>query len=346
MQILEEHIETKDMKLSSAQPQIQMRTQPLRIVIIGGSGQVGRVLARYFHARGHAVAVLARTTAPAPWRMVAWDGEHLREWVNVLEGADVLLNLAGRSVNCRYNAANRREILESRVKSTRLLGEAIAKLEQPPRVWMNASTATIYRHALDRPMDETTGEIGGHEANAPASWNFSIAVATHWEESFFAARTPKTRKVALRSAMIMSPDRGGIFDTLLRLVRFGLGGAAGSGEQYVSWIHEGDFARAIAFLLAHEELEGAVNVAAPEPLPNREFMRTLREAWGTRFGLPATEWMLEAGAIFLRTETELILKSRRVVPGRLLAAGFRFQFPAWAAAAEELVRRWKTGERP
>jgi uncharacterized protein (TIGR01777 family) len=334
MRVLEDQIKT-----NKAEPAI---SRPLRIVIAGGTGQVGNILGRYFHARGHSVVALLRTTVPSPWRVVAWDGENLRDWANELDGADAVINLAGRSVNCRYNSANRREILESRVKSTRLLGLAIAKLKQPPRVWLHASTATIYRHALDRPMDEITGEIGGHEANAPATWKFSIDVATRWEESFFAAFTPQTRKVALRSAMTMSSDSGGIFDTLLRLVRFGFGGTAGSGKQFVSWIHEEDFARAIEFLLAHEELEGAVNLAAPEPLPNREFMRALREAWGARIGLPAKGWMLEAGAIFLRTETELILKSRRVVPGRLLAAGFQFHFPSWPAASADLVRRWNS----
>ncbi|HYL62651.1 MAG TPA: TIGR01777 family oxidoreductase [Candidatus Methylomirabilis sp.] len=313
----------------------------MRIVIAGANGHVGNVLARYFHSRGDSVVVLARTTYLKPWRVVAWDGEHLREWMKELEGADAVINLVGRSVDCRYSAAHRREILESRVRSTRLLGVAIAKLKNPPRVWLNASTATIYRHALDRAMDERTGEIGGNEADAPATWRFSIEVATKWEESFFAAYTPKTRKVALRSAMIMSPDRGGIFDTLLRLVRFGLGGPAGSGAQYVSWIHEEDFARAIAFLIAQEEIEGAVNVAAPEPLPNREFMLALRRAWGARMGLAAKGWILRVGAVLLRTETELILKSRRVVPGRLLEAGFRFQFPYWRVAAKDLVRRWR-----
>ncbi|MGC1616361.1 MAG: TIGR01777 family oxidoreductase [Candidatus Acidiferrum sp.] len=331
-------VQENQIKTNEEEP---MGARRLRIVIAGGSGQVGNILGRYFHARGHGVAALARTTVPSPWRVVAWDGENPRGWVKELEGADAVINLVGRSVNCRYNAANRREILESRVKSTRLLDEALASLKHPPRVWLNASTATIYRHALDRAMDEQTGEIGGQEANAPFSWKFSIGVATQWEEGFFAARTPKTRKVALRSAMTMSPDRGGIFDMLLRLVRFGLGGSAGSGEQFVSWIHEEDFARAVEFLLAHEELNGPVNLSSPEPLPNREFMRALREAWGAKFGLPAAEWMLEAGAILLRTETELVLKSRRVVPGRLLAAGFQFQFPAWPAAAMDLVRRWK-----
>lgn len=320
-------------------------TKSLRIVIAGGNGHVGSLLAKYFHERGHSVVVLARTTFLKPWREVAWDGEHLREWVRELEGADAVINLVGRSVNCRYNSFHRREILESRVKSTKLLGIAIAKVKQPPRVWLNASTATIYRHAFDRAMDEATGELGGHEADAPATWRFSTEVATRWEEAFFAASTPRTRKVALRSAMTMSPDRGGIFDTLLLLVRFGLGGTAGSGAQYVSWIHEDDFARAIEFLIAHDEISGAINVAAPEPMPNRDFMLALRNAWGARIGLSARQWMLRVGAVLLRTEPELILKSRRVIPGRLLAAGFQFRFPYWRVAAEDLVRRWRLAAR-
>jgi uncharacterized protein (TIGR01777 family) len=272
--------------------------------------------------------------------MVAWDGANLGSWVRELEKVDVIINLAGRSVNCRYNAANRSEILESRTKSTRILGEALTQVANPPSLWMNASTATIYRHALDRPMDEDTGELGGNEPNAPSSWRFSIDVAKRWEESFFAVHTPNTRKIALRSAMAMSPDRGGIFDVLLRLVRFGLGGASGSGRQFVSWIHEVDYVRAIDYLIDKEEIAGCVNIAAPAPLPNSEFMGVLRHAWGRRTGLPAAKWMLEIGAIFLRTETELILKSRRVVPGRLLASGFQFRFPDWPSAAQDLVQRW------
>ena len=285
--------------------------------------------------------VLSRRATPAPWRVVPWDGLTQDCWVNELKNADLVINLTGRSVNCRYNNANRNEIMQSRIASTRLLGEAIGQLSDPPRVWMNASTATIYRHALDRSMDEFTGEIGGKEVDAPETWRFSIKVATSWEKEFFAASTPGTRKIALRSAMTMSPDRGGIFDVLLRLVRFGLGGASGSGRQFVSWIHESDFVRAIDFLLAHEELQDFVNIASPGPLPNREFMRELRKAWGIRIGLPASRAMLEIGAVFLRTETELILKSRRVIPGRLHAAGFQFRFPDWPSAAQDLVEQWR-----
>ena len=316
------------------------KRQNCHVVLVGGSGQVGTLLARHFHASGDSVTVIARTTYSAPWTVVAWDGEHTGPWVNALENANVLINLAGRSVNCRYDRYNKKEILESRVRSTQLLAEVIGLLASPPGVWLNASTATIYRHALDRAMDEANGEIGGAEAGAPDSWRFSIAVAKAWEQSFFAADTPKTRKVALRSAMTMSPDRGGVFDALLRLVRFGLGGAAGSGEQFVSWVHEADFVRAVEFVIADQKIEGVVNVASPNPVSNSEFMKQLREAWGTGYGLNASRWMLEVGAFLMRTETELILKSRRVIPGRLLERGFRFQFPAWSDAAEELVNRW------
>jgi uncharacterized protein len=316
-------------------------SRQLRIVIPGGSGQVGTILARHFHAQGHHVTVLARSKHAAPWPVVMWDGD----WTSTLDGADVLINMSGRSVNCRYTAKNRAEIKESRVATTHLLGQAVTRLAHPPRLWMNASTATIYRHALGRPMDEATGEIGGKEDDAPSTWRFSIDVATSWEQAFFSANVPNTRKVALRSAMVMSPDPGGVFDQLLRLVRFGLGGAAGSGQQFVSWIHDTDFLRCIDYLIAHEELDGPINLAAPNPLPNCEFMQALRQAAGVAIGLPSTRAMLEVGALFLCTETELILKSRRVVPGRLLQSGFRFEFPDWPRAANDLVCRYRTREK-
>jgi uncharacterized protein (TIGR01777 family) len=319
----------------------RMDSRPLRIVLPGGSGQVGAILAKHFYNQGHSVVVLARSPAPAPWRVVQWDAVTMGRWADELQSADLVINLAGRSVNCRYTSRNRREIKDSRTHSTRILGEAIRRCAHPPRVWMNASTATIYRHVFDRPMDEISGEIGGKEPNAPSTWRFSIDVATCWEDAFFSSPAPGTRKIALRSAMVMSPDRGGVFDTLLRLVRFRLGGASGSGKQFVSWIHDRDFLSSIDFLVAHDDLDGAINIASPNPIPNAEFMAALRKAWGMRIGLPATEWMLEFGAVFIQTETELILKSRRVIPGRLLAHGFYFDFPEWPMAAQELVERWR-----
>ena len=231
--------------------------------------------------------------------------------------------------------------MDSRVDSTRAVGEAVARAANPPRVWLQASTATIYAHRYDAPNDEATGILGGLEKDAPDTWRFSIDVARSWEQAANEAVVPQTRKVLLRSAMTMSPDRDGVFDVLLGLVRRGLGGASGDGRQYVSWIHDRDFLRAVHWLIDHAELEGPVNLASPHPVPNAEFMRTLRAAWGIRFGMPAKKWMLELGAFFLRTETELILKSRRVVPGRLIESGFLFQFPAWAEAAADLCRRWR-----
>ncbi len=330
-------------------------SRPLRIVLPGGSGQVGQALARHFQQQGHHVTVLTRGPYAAPWQTVHWDGEQTGPWTEYLEGADVCINLAGRSVNCRYNAANRQAIYDSRIQSTRLLGSVIASLAEPPRVWLNASAATIYERALDAngvdlPLDEATGKLAGDNASANAKlpanrWlqrrGFSARVARDWEAAFFAAETPRTRKVALRSAVVLSPAPGSAFGVLSNLVRLGLGGKQGNGRQFVSWIHEADYARAVEFLIAHEELQGPVNIAAPNPLPNREFMAALRWAWDVPNGVPAPSLAIKLGAIFLRTEPELVLQSCRAVPGRLLDAGFEFQFPDWSEAAEDLVRHWK-----
>jgi uncharacterized protein (TIGR01777 family) len=313
----------------------------MKIAIPGGSGQVGQILARHFHSQGHTVTVFSRQPAAAPWNVVRWDGLTQGGWIADLEQSDLCINLTGRSVNCRYTAANRRAILESRVRSTRLLHESIAGLKEPPRLWVNASTATIYRHAPDHAMSEADGELGGKEPGAPDTWKFSIDVAKAWEEAFFSTPTPRTRKIAIRSAMTFSPDGGGVFDVFLGLVRRGLGGTQGRGTQFVSWIHDADFVRAVDWLIAREGFDGVVNLASPNPLPNRDFMRALREAWGTGISLPSPEWLLEIGTRLMRTESELVLKSRRVVPGRLLDAGFEFRFPDWPAAARDLVERWR-----
>ena len=229
--------------------------------------------------------------------------------------------------------------MDSRVNSTRAVGRAIANCGCPPRVWLQSSTASIYAHRYGAANDEATGILGGDEPGVPETWRFSIGVARAWEEAALETSPPNTRLILLRSAMIMSPDRGGVFDTLLRLVRFGLGGTDGDGRQYLSWVHGGDFIRAVYYLIEHPELSGPVNVSSPGPLPNREFMRELLRAWGVRLGLPAARWMLPIGAFFMGTETELVLKSRRVVPGRLLESGFRFEFPAWTGGAADLCRR-------
>jgi uncharacterized protein (TIGR01777 family) len=312
----------------------------MKIIIPGGSGQVGTVLSRAFHSVGHEVLVLSRRPKPGPWRVMNWDARTIGEWAGHFDGADAIINLTGRSVDCRYTSVNRNLIVQSRIDSTRVVGEAIARAPHPPRVWLQAGTATIYAHRYDAPNDDISGILGGSEPNVPETWRFSIDVATAWEKAFNDAVTPGTRKVIMRSAMTMSPDRGGVFDALLRLVRFGLGGRVGNGRQYVSWIHDQDFIRAVSWLMDHDEVSGPVNLASPNPLPYSEFIRFLRNAKGVAFGLPTPKWMLEIGAFFIRTESELVLKSRRVVPAPLCRAGFHFHYPAWADAAQDLCNRW------
>lgn len=305
-------------------------------MLAGGSGHLGTLLAEARITAGDEVVVLTRAPQPARWRSVAWDGATVGAWADELDGADVLVNLAGRSVNCRYTEANRRAIMESRVQSTRALGAALRAVARPPAVWLQSSTATIYAHRYDAPNDEASGIIGGSEPDAPAKWRFSIDVAQAWEREAERGSPPATRLVKLRTAIVMTRDPGGPFAILRGLARRGLGGPSGNGRQYVSWIHATDFVRALDWIVRHEEFRGAVNVAAPHPLPNAEFMRELRAACGVPIGLPSPSWMLELGAVVLRTETELMLKSRRVVPAKLLAGGFRFAFPTWESAARDL----------
>ncbi len=315
----------------------------MRIVIPGGSGQIGQILARSFVASGDDVVVLSRGGNADVGRGVAWDGRTLGDWAAEVDGADVVINLAGRSVDCRYDRASRRQIMESRVDSTRAVGQAIAQAANPPPTWLQMSTATIYADRRDPPHDERSDDLGGNEPNVPDMWAFSIDVAKAWEEAARAADTSATRLVLMRTAMVMSPDPGGVFRVLLRLVRLGLGGSVAGGQQRMSWIHDADFVAAVQHLIATPSLDGPINLAAPGPLPQAEFMRSLRRAWGQRIGLPATRWMLEVGAFVLRTESELILKSRSVVSAALPESGFVFRHPNWPAAAEDLVRRTRGG---
>ncbi len=306
----------------------------MKVLIPGGSGQVGQVLKRALESHGDEVVVLSRGANNESAR---WDGETLGPWTKHIDSADVVINLAGRTVNCRYTEENLKQMMDSRVDSTRIVGEAIASSETPPKVWLQMSTATIYAHRFDAANDEASGIIGGNEPDAPAYWARSIDIAKAWELELEAAGTPSTRKVALRTAMVMSPDKEGVFDVLCGLTRKFLGGRIGSGKQYVSWIHETDFVNAIRFLIEHDSISGPVNLSAPSPLPQSDFQAVLRKSLGVPFGLPAMKWMAELGAVFMKTDTELILKSRRVVPGRLLDAGFEFQFSNWSEAARALV---------
>ncbi|GGK75346.1 DUF1731 domain-containing protein [Mangrovihabitans endophyticus] len=309
----------------------------MKVVIPGGTGQVGGILDRALTAAGHEVVLLTRS--PRGERQVRWDGSTLGEWARQVDGSDVVINLAGRSVSCRYTDENLAAMMSSRVNSARIVGEAIAGAARPPAVWLQMSTATIYAHSFDGDNDEYHGVIGGGEPGVPSYWAYSVAIARNWETALERAATPATRKVALRSAMVMSPDRGGVFDVLSWLARLGLGGPVAGGGQYVSWIHDHDFVRAIAYLIERDDIAGAVNLAAPEPLPQREFMRELRSAWRVPVALPATKGMAELGAFALASDTELLLKSRRVVPRRLLDAGLAFRYPRWRAAAADLTHR-------
>jgi uncharacterized protein (TIGR01777 family) len=327
----------------------------MKVVITGGSGQLGTILARHFALSGNDVVVVSRggtndrRGSPTGQlgadvkriRAAAWDGKTLGPWASEVDGAEVVVNLAGRSVNCRYTEANLKDILASRVDSTRVVGEALAAASRPPRVWLQASAATIYAHSDGPAHGETRGVIGGDEPDVPGYWGKMVEVVRQWEEGLDGANAPKTRKIALRISMVLSPDRGGAFDVLLRLVRRGLGGSAADGRQYVSWITDTDFVRAVDWLIDRGDVQGPVNVTAPSPLTNRDFMRALRQAWGMPVGLACTKWMVGLGAWLMRTDPELVLKSRRAVPERLLADGFRFVLPEWPAAAKALVERWR-----
>lgn len=304
-----------------------------KIILAGGSGFLGRTLAQWYQTKAQEVVVFSRRAVTIPdARVVAWDGKNLGAWQEELEEATALVNLAGRSVNCRYHAKNRRAMMDSRLDSTRVLGEAIQRCSTPPSVWLNSSTATIYKHTYDQPHSET----GITESTPEAKDAFSVEIAKNWEAEFNQAQTPNTRKVILRAAMVMGKLPGGVYEVLRRLTRFGLGGKMAHGRQYVSWLHEVDFCQIIDWLIENQHASGVYNLSAPNPVPNTEMMHTLRKVIGVPIGLPATAWMLEVGAFFMRTETELIIKSRRVIPQRLLDEGYEFSCPTFEGAVRAL----------
>ncbi len=302
-----------------------------KIILAGGNGYVGTVLANYYRDLAKEIIILARTPKDQDGNIktLVWDGKTQGAWVKELPGADMLINLCGKNVNCRYTEKNKAAIIASRVLPTTVLGEVIAGLTNPPALWINVTSATIYRHAEDRPQDEETGEIGT---------GFSIDVCRKWEETFFNTDTPKTRKIALRMSIVMGAADGA-FPRLLNLVKLGLGGMQGNGQQYVSWVHEQDTARCTEWLFDHPEMDGVINCTAPTPIKNKVFMSYIRQACRMPFGLPAPKWLLKIGAIVIGTETELILKSRWVLPKRLTDAGFVFAFPEAKAAIENILKK-------
>jgi len=301
-----------------------------KIVIAGGTGFLGSCLSLHYEANGWGVIILTRGAArqQGSVQYVSWDGKNPGPWVNTLEGADVVVNLNGRSVDCRYTEENKRLIYSSRLDATAILGTAIQRAKTPPKVWLNAASATIYRYAEDREMDEYTGEIGT---------GFSVDVCQKWEAVFNSVEIPNTRKIVLRTGIVLG-NQGGPLRPLKILARLGAGGRQGSGRQYCSWLHETDFVQIVDFLVRHMETTGVYNVTAPVPVTNRLFMRALRKAMGMPAGIPLPAWLLTVGARVIQTEVELILKSRRVVPARLLQAGYRFRFPTIEKAVADLCR--------
>ncbi len=303
------------------------------VVIIGANGFLGRYLCRHFSRNGREVVAIARNRKgwSGDGMFLEWDGETLGPWALALEGAELVINLSGRSVNCRYNAKNRAEILTSRVKSTQVVGKAIAACRVPPKLWINSSTATWYRHAEDQAQNEWHGTVGK---------GFSCDVASAWEDAFFSAKVPaETRKVAMRIGMVLANEPETVYDVLTDLTKKALGGTMGKGTQRISWIHMEDLLRAVDFVMRDPFLEGLINVTAPNFPTNRELMKHFRDTTGFPFGLPASEWMLKIGAFFMGTETELILKSRWADPLRLREAGFRWRYPKAAEAIEDLETR-------
>jgi uncharacterized protein (TIGR01777 family) len=300
----------------------------MKIIIAGGSGFLGTRLANHYKEAGHAITILTRgaTRTKDKIAYLNWDGTTIGPWSAVLDGADVLINLNGKSVDCRYNDENKRLIYSTRVDATRVLGKAVMQCDRAPKLWINASSATIYRHSTDRDMDERTGEIGT---------GFSVDVCEKWEAAFNEFDLPQMRKVILRTGIVLGHT--GAFRILKNLATMGAG-RQGPGTQYMSWLHETDFVKVVDLVISNQELKGVYNVTAPTPITNGHFMRVVRKAIGVPFGVPVPKWLLGFGALLIGTESELILKSRRVVPKRLIDAGYRFEFGTIEDAVKDLIR--------
>jgi uncharacterized protein len=300
-----------------------------KLILAGGTGFLGQAIIEKFSNSVKEIIVFTRGASHQEKniRYINWDGKTMGTWSKEIDGSDVLINLTGKSVDCRYNEKNKSEIISSRVNATNILGKAISDSMDPPKVWLNSASATIYRDSEDIDMDEN-GETGT---------GFSVDVCKKWEAAFNEAKTPQTRKIALRISMVLGKS-GGVLPVMKKLVNAGLGGKMGSGKQFVSWIHEEDFLKAILWLIENEKAAGAYNLAAPQPVTNSDFMQLIRKSLGKKFGIPAAKWMLEIGAVFLRTETELILKSRKVVPKRLVDEGFVFSYSNMEKALKDLLK--------
>jgi len=302
-----------------------------KIVLAGGSGQMGTALKDYFKDKAEAIVILSRKAKPAEGnvRTLLWDGKSADEWYHELEDAEILVNLAGKNVNCRYTEKNKKEIFDSRTNSINALSEAVKKCNRPPKLWIQCASATIYRHAEDRPMTEANGETGE---------GFSVEVCQLWEKTFRerTAGFTHTRKVILRTSLVLGKQEG-VFPRLINLVKFGLGGRQGNGQQWVSWVHELDVASMVEWIALHPAIEGEINCTSPLPLQNKDFMKIIRTAYGAPFGLPAPAWLMEIGAFMIGTETELILKSRWVLPQRIKESGYTFKLPELKDAVKQIL---------
>jgi uncharacterized protein (TIGR01777 family) len=295
-----------------------------KVILAGGTGFIGKYFKDKFIDLGYEVIIISRQANHISWQNEAGI-------IEALENSELLINLAGKSVDCRYTAKNKEEIINSRTETTKILGNALIKCNNPAPLWINSSTATIYRHAEDRPMTEDNGEIGS---------GFSVDVAKEWEHSFFSFQLPHTRQIALRIAIALGSD-GGVITPFKNLVKFGLGGVQGSGNQRFSWIHIEDLFAIILFLKDKEELNGVFNCSSPDPVSNRELMEQFRKAMHVKFGLPSPKWLLHLGAFLIRTEPELILKSRWVIPERLERAGYTFKFNKIDQALQQILNTQK-----
>ncbi len=299
-----------------------------KIVITAANGFLGEALVKHFVKKYEVVALVRHECEFVKGvHYVKWDGKSLGPWQKTFEGAEAIINLAGKSVNCRYNETNKEAILRSRIESTEVIGQAIDLCANPPKVWMNSASATIYQHSEFQPMTESDGVLGD---------GFSVDVCKAWEKCFFDYSIRGVRQVALRTAIVLDSKRGA-FPVLKKVVRMGFGGKQGSGGQQFSWIHIQDFCRAVEFIMKDHQIEGAINLSAPFPVTNHYFQQNLRKRLGMRIALNLPEWMLRFGAFFMGTETELVLKSRYVVPDRLLRKRFRFKFARIELALRQLV---------
>jgi len=301
-----------------------------KLIIAAGTGFLGQVLIHHFKDKFEEIVILTRGNSKIieGIKYVNWNARTFSGWEKELENATVLINLAGKSVDCRYTEKNKKEILLSRIQSTKILNKAVLNCVNPPKHWLNSSTSTIYRFSLDKEMNEIDGEIGN---------DFSINVALSWEKAFFKTETPNTLKTALRTSIVLGKD-GGAFIPLKTLAKIGFGGKQGKGNQFISWIHEEDFANAVDFIL-QKELTGVINLVSPKPVRNADFMKKLRKAVGFPFGIPMNKFFLEIGSFFIRTETELVLKSRNVIPKRLLENEFQFKFGNIDDAFKNLLKK-------